>query len=196
VPIVAHEFPPEAVDAVRRALSATGRFPRRRGGALSLTVPHPLFTAGLETLAAERPLIEAAELTGWRVLLEEDEAVVAAAEVALSEGEAARSDASINRGAFVHATVEALRTAERDQRVESAQFEVRLLRVVALYVVALWLHSSEVDGDLFIPLTPAPAPLSAGAVYDTAQFESDLTGMAKRVLSEYQTAAHPDELGS
>jgi hypothetical protein len=195
VPIIAPELAPDFLDAVRRALAATGRFPRQRRGALSLTLPHPVFTAGLEPLAAEKPLIEAAELVAWRVLLEEDQAVVAAAELAVSDGDE-RSGASINRGPFVHSTVEALRTAERDQRVESARFEVRLLRVVALYVTALWLHSSETDGDLFIPLSPAPAPLRADAVYDTREFESDLAGMSKQVLSAYQTAARPDELGS
>jgi hypothetical protein len=195
VPIIAPELAPDVLDAVRRALSATGRFPRRRGGALSLSLPHPVFTAGLEPVAAEKPLIETAELTGWRVLLEEDQAVVAAAELAVPDGDA-RSGASINRGPFVHSTVQALRMAERDKRVESARFEVRLLRVVALYVTALWLHSSETDSDLFIPLSPAPAPLSVDVAYDTPQFESDLAGMAKHVLSAYQTAARPDELGS
>jgi hypothetical protein len=195
VPLIAPELAPDVLDAVRGALSATGRFPRRRGGALSLSLPHPVFTAGLEPVAAEKPLIETAELTGWRVLLEEDQAVVAAAELAVPDGDA-RSGASINRGPFVHSTVQALRTAERDQRVESARFEVRLLRVVALYVTALWLHSSETDGDLFIPLSPAPAPLSADIAYETPQFESDLARMAKQVLSAYQTAARPDELGS
>jgi hypothetical protein len=195
VPIIAPEPAPDFLDAVRRAVSATGRFPRRRGGALSLSLPHPVFTAGLEPLAAEKPLIDAAELTGRRVLLEEDQAVVAAAELAVSNSDG-RSAASINRGPFVHSTVEALRTAERDQRVESTRFEVRLLQVVALYVTALWLHSSEPDSDLYIPLSPAPTPLRADAVYDAREFESDLAGMAKQVVSAYQTAARPHELGS
>jgi hypothetical protein len=195
MPIIAPELAPDFLDAVRRAVSATGRFPRRGGGVLSLSLPHPVFTAGLEPLAAEKPLLEAAELTGRRVLLEEDQAVVAAAELAVSEGDG-RSAASINRGPFVHSTVEALRTAERDQRVESSRFEVRLLQVVALYVTALWLHGSEADSDLFIPLSPAPKPLRAHAVYDARTFESDLVGMAKQVVSAYQAAERQDELGS
>lgn len=195
MPIITSELPPDFLDAVRRALSATGRFPRRRGGALSLSLPHPVFTAGLGPIAAEEPLTEAAELTAWRVLLEEDEAVVAAAELPVSDGDQ-RSGASINHGPFVHSTVGALRTAEQDERVASGRFEVRLLRVVALYMTALWLHSSEIGSDVFIPLSPAPGPLRADAVYDTRQFESDLAGMAKQVLSAYQTAARPDELGS
>ena len=196
MPIVAAELPADALDAVRRAVSATGRFPRRRGGTLSLSLPHPVFTVGLEALAAERPLIEAAEFTGWRVLLEEDKAVVAAAEVAVSDGHPGQTGATINRGTFAHSMVEALRTAEQDKRIESTRFEVRLLRVVALYVVAVWLSSSEPESDLFIPLSPAPAPLSAGATYPTTEFEKDLAAMANRILSAYQTAARPDELGS
>ena len=197
MPIAAPDLPPDAVAAVRRALAATGRFPRRRGAALSLTLPHPVFTVGLEALAARRPLSEAAELAGWRALLEEDRTVVAAVEVAVPAAGAAISDASINRGAFVQSTVEALDAAERDDRVASKQFEIRLLRVVALYVVALWLRSSEdAASDLFVPLAPAPSPLKAGVAFEAEQFEGDLAGMAEALVSAYDAAERPDELGS
>jgi hypothetical protein len=196
VPIVAAELPADALESVRRAVSATGRFPRRRGGALSLSLPHQVFSVSLEALTAEKPLIDAADFTGWRVLVEEDQAVVAAAEVGRSDGHGGQTDATINRGTFAHSMVEALRAAEQDKRIASARFEVRLLRVVALYVVAVWLHSSEPDSDLFVPLSPAPAPLSAGATYPTLEFQKDLADMANRMLSAYQTAERPDELGS
>jgi hypothetical protein len=194
VPIVTSPLPPEAIDAVHRALSATERFPRRRGGALSLTSPHPIFAVALERLAAgDRPL-EAAELVGWRVLLEEDERVVAAVE--LPGAEPGNAGALVNRGAFVESTVAALTTAEQHERVASERVELRLLRVDALYVLALWLRAADGLDDLFVPLAPAPAPLRGDTAYEREELEAELAEMARSVVEWYRDAERPDELGS
>jgi hypothetical protein len=194
VPIVTSELPPDAIEAVRSVLSATERFPRRKGGALSLSSPHPIFTVELERLAAgDRPL-DAAELVGWRALLEEDKRVVAAVE--LPGAEPGKAGALVNRGAFVESTVAALTTAERHERVASERLELRLLRVNALYVLALWLHAAEGQDDLFVPLAPAPAPLRAGEAYERKELEAELSEMARSVAESYRDAERPDELGS
>lgn len=194
MPIVPPRLPADALAAIRRGLEATG-FARGRG-ALSLSLPLPLLTAGLKALAAERPLTEASKLTAWRALVEEDKKVVAAAEAPVSDGKVRPSGASINRGAFVESTVDGLRLAERHERVESERFGIRLLRVPALHVVALWLHTPEPKSDLFIPLAPAPAPLRADASYEAPQFESEVQRMAKLILSTHEAAARSHELGS
>jgi hypothetical protein len=191
VPIVTGQLPSEAIDAARRALSATGRFPRRRGGRLSLSSPHQIFTVALDRLAAGDRLADAAGPVGWRALLEEDEQVVAAVE--LPGTEPGKEPAIVNRGAFVDSTVAALGTAEEHERVAAERVELRLLQVNALYVVALWLHAA---ADLFVPLAPAPPPLRAGTVYESEPFEAELSELARSVLSRYQAAERPDELGS
>jgi hypothetical protein len=194
VPIETSPLPPEAVDAIRRAVSATGRFPRRPRGELSLTSPHRIFTVALEALAGDDRLVDAAEFVGWRALLEEDGRVVAAVEVPTAHRGAA--GALVNRGPFAPSTVAALTTAERHELVASDRVELRLLRVNALYVVALWLHAAETAADVFVPLAPAPAPLRAETAYESASFEKELSEMARPLLSAYQAADRPDELGS
>ena len=194
MPIVTSELPRDAIETVRRTLSATGRFPRRRGAALSLSSPHPIFTVELERLAtADRPL-DAAELVGWRVLLEEDKRVVAAVELPGAEPE--KAGALVNRGAFAQSTVVALNTAERDERVGSQRVELRLLRVNALYLLALWLHAADGEEDIFVPLAPVPAPLRAETVYERENLEAELSEMARSVAESYRDAERPDELGS
>jgi hypothetical protein len=194
VPIVTTELPPDALDAVRHTLTSTQRFPRRRGGKLSLSSPHPIFAIPLDRLtAANRPL-EAAELVGWRALLEEDKRVVAAVELPATQS--GKASALVNRGPFVASTVAAVTAAEGHERVASESLELRLLQVNALYLLALWLHAAEGEGDLFIPLEPAPAPLQAETVYESAGFEAELTDMARSVASSYKAAERPDELGS
>jgi hypothetical protein len=194
VPIDTPPLPPETVDAIRRAVSATGRFPRRPRAGLSLSSPHRIFTVALEALAGDDPLVDAAEFVGWRALLEEDGRVVAAVEVPTPQR--GTGGALVNRGPFAQSTVSALSTAERHELVGADRFELRLLRVNALYVVALWLHAAEAAADLFVPLAPAPAPLRAETAYDSTSFENDLSEMARPVLSTYRAADRPDELGS
>jgi hypothetical protein len=194
VPIVTSQLPTDAIDAVRGALSATDRLPRRRGGALSLSSPHPAYAVALDQLAAGNRPLDAAELVGWRVLLEEDERVIAAVE--LPGAEPGKAGAVVNRGAFAESTVTALATAERHERVASERVELRLLRVNALYLLALWLHAAEPENDLFVPLAPAPAPLSPQTTYERTEFEAELSEMARSVMSAYQAAERPGELGS
>ena len=52
----------------------------------------------------------------------------------------------------------------------AGNYEVRMLRVPALYVVALWLKDLDGDDDLIVPLVPAPAFLEAGRAYREAEF--------------------------
>jgi hypothetical protein len=193
VPIVTPELPPTALDAVRQALAATGRFPRRAGGALSLSTPHPVFAAALEPLAAGDRIADAAELVGWRALLEEDERVVAAVE--LPGREAGTGGAVVTRGGFVESTVTTLRGAERHERAGAERLELRLLRADALYLLALWLHPTEGGDDLFFPLAPAPPPLRAETAYEREPFEKEVAELARSVASAYQSADRPDELG-
>lgn len=194
MPIVTPELPPEAIEATLRALSATGRFPRRRDAELSLASPHPVYTVGLDRLAAgDRPL-ESADLVAWRALLEEDKEVVAAVE--LPGPAPGRAGAVVNRGAFVESTVAALNVAERQERVAAERHELRLLRVNALYLLALWLRAAEATADLFVPLSPAPPPLRPDTAYESAAFEEQLSELARSVASAYEGAERPDELGS
>src|ERR1700750_3235822 len=126
--IVAAELPPRARDAMREGLVASARFPGRRRAKVSLSVPHLVFAAGLEALAGGGRLRETAEAVAWRALVEEDEHVVAAGEVTLNGD----TPAAITRGAPVQSTVDALLTAEREERIASAAFGVRLLPVALL----------------------------------------------------------------
>ena len=193
MPIVTSELPPAAVDAVRQALAATGRFPQRVRGALSLTTPHPIFAATLQQLAAGNRIADAAKLVGWRALLEEDERVVAAVE--LPGSDPGGRGAVVNRGSFVDSTVNALRNAERHERAEAERLELRLFDASPLYLRALWLHAADGGDDLFVPLAPAPAPLRAETAYDSERFDAEVSDLARSTASAYESAERPDELG-
>jgi hypothetical protein len=198
VPIEPQTPPDDAVEAVRQSLArrTPQRRWRRRGAAsapTSVSAPQRVYTVGLEALAGAQAVEGTARATGWRFLVEEAKEPVAAAEVQDQAG--AAIPAQLTEGAFVRSTAEGLSAAEALGPVQEAAFELRLLRVPALYLVALWLHSPGRD-DLFIPLEPAPAPFEARRPYKEPEFAELTTGLARQTLQLQQDAERPEELGS
>ena len=199
--IQAPEPPDEALDAVRESLAR--RRPRRRAPLLrrgpparppsaSVTAPQRVYTVGLEALAARESVERTAEPTGWRFLVEEPEQPLVAAEV--QDLTRAAVPAQVTEGAYVHSTADALRAAEALDVVREGDFELRLLRVPALYLVALWLQAPDRD-DVFVPLAPAPSPFEAGRPYSEPEFAGAAAALAREALARVQGAERPDELG-
>jgi hypothetical protein len=139
--------------------------------------PHPVYVATLDDLAAGK-LLAAAKQTGWRYLLAQNDEVVAEAE--LVAGRAAKGAkgakaakggglefAGLTHGPFTGATVDGLHAAERLPQVEKADYELRLLKVPAVYLVALWLHGN--DEDILVPIGQPPAGLKKNRAYTEAR---------------------------
>jgi len=179
MPLTAVE-PPEAV---RRAAAmhlhalagAEMALPPLREAAverLVLAAPHRVYTLGLD--AAATGGIHDARPAGWRFLVTEGDHVVASAEVATDAGERA----SANAGPYVRATAETIELLEQEPAVASGAFELRLLKIPALYVAAAWAVD---DHGLVMPLAPAPSQLEAGHAYGEEEFMAVLRDMAGAV---------------
>lgn len=161
--------PAEAADAVHTTFQAfadsgTFRFQALRNatGPLQLTQPHQVFTLGLADLVAGRGL-DAAKPSGWRYLVQEgDDALAAADTVATGSGDGYVFSA-FNEGRFVTSTAEAIQAAQAIPEVSRGDFELRLLHVPGLHVMALWLHDIAGNaGDLLVPLEPSPVDTPTG----------------------------------
>jgi len=63
--------------------------------------------------------------------------------------------------------------------VRDGKVEARLIRVPALYVMALWLKDLDGDDDVVVPMAPAPPFLEANRPYTEREFLKALTGPAK-----------------
>lgn len=144
---------------------------------LATAAPHQVFFVGLRDIAAGR-LLSAAHLKGWRYIVFEGERPLAAAE--LSGGGEAVSFSNFNRGPFVVSTVEGVGRAEGLEEVREEEFELRLLDIPGLYVVALWLHGAR---DLIIPLPPTREGLTPFAVYEEDAVLERLRAPAERRLN-------------
>jgi hypothetical protein len=139
---------------------------------LGLLAPHRVYDPSLDALASGAALGRV-EAGSWRCLIADRGGALAAAEVELDGAGrvAGVGVVHLNQGPFVAGTAEAVRAAEADPRVAAHGFELRLLRVAAIHLVALWLRAETGAGDdLFVPVAPAPRWLTAGRLEPAAEF--------------------------
>jgi hypothetical protein len=145
---------------------------------VQVQLPHPVYNLSLADLAAGKPLT-AATLVSWRYLLNDSEST-AMAEVAPSTAGHASALTMINRGPFVASLVQAVDAAGANAAFKAAPYEVAVLSIPALYVMALWLRSATPGGGTLIPLDPAPTQLTAGQSYTEPAFLAALAPLAQQ----------------
>jgi hypothetical protein len=176
--------PLEPPEAVRKAAAAQvhqlatprGIFPALREVVredLALVAPHRMYTLGVDGVVGDG--LKDAKSSGWRFLVADHDRVVASAELG-AEGE----DPALNSGPYVGSTATAIDDLDRLPELSEGDYELRILKVPALYVVAAWLVG---DRPVVVPLDPAPAFLEAGRAYSEAEFLAALQDPANKVLA-------------
>lgn len=184
----AAEMTEESVEAVRSHLSElAGRtaFPKRalsraNPAGLSLAAPHDVYFLGLSDLAKGVSL-DAATLVGRRFLVMDGDRPIASAELAdQDEGPGFQA----NEGPYVQSTAAAIARAEEDPELADGDYEVRVLRIPALYFMGIWLKNEQGgQADVVIPLEPAPPPLDSGRKYTPEEILSTLAEPARTRLA-------------
>lgn len=178
--------PAAANDALVRGLATFGeRVPgvsllrTERPSDQTWTMEHSVYHLGLDAVLSHRG-VDAAEPVSWRYVIgDANDARGVAADVQLRRSQ--HIFAGIQQGPFVQGFTDEIRRLSSDAALRAWDFEPRLLRVPAIYVVAIWLHEARSSGDLFIPLPPVNRALQAGHRYDRAEFESALERAATRI---------------
>ncbi|MEP7309189.1 MAG: hypothetical protein ABJA98_27105 [Acidobacteriota bacterium] len=105
--------------------------------------------------------------------------MIAAAEAIQRTANAKPLFSNTNEGPFVASTAKAIEAAERLPEVEAGNYELAVLRVPALYVIALWLKGAgaKPPDDIFILLEPAPTGLTGGERLDVRDFNAALVAL-------------------
>jgi hypothetical protein len=117
----------------------------------SATQPLRLFRLRLQDIK-NAAFTRKAKPVGWRYLIV-DRAPVAVADVAQKASAGALSFNSLIHGPLAQDLARACNLAEKHLSRVRGRYEVRVLDIPALSVVALWLHGA--DSDAFIPLLDA-----------------------------------------
>jgi hypothetical protein len=146
------------------------------GTRLSAVAPHLVYFVGLDDVAQGR-MLSAARPTSWRYILLKGDNAYAAAEVTIDEDGKVGDFSYVDRGPFAENIVAAVELAEITETARGGDYELRLLSVPALYLVALWLHGTD---DLILPLAPTPGGLEAERVYTEEQVLSELEELIER----------------
>ncbi len=185
MPIHPKPLPQSTLDALQRGLAQTrgvAAMPAMPAIAMNLTsahaahwpdgLPQETFNLGLDAVVAKRGL-GAAEATGWHVLLG---AAGRNPTVSAELHSAAGGDtfSGLHFGPFGARALDAFRAAEAHPTVRGGDYVPRMLRVPALFVVALWLKHQGGGDDIVIPLEPVPPGLTAGRHYTAAEFADEL----------------------
>lgn len=157
----------------RRALA------RANPAGLALAAPHDVYSLGLRDLA-EGASLDAATVDGRRFIVMDGDKPIASAELA-DQGRGSGFQAT--EGPYVESTAAALERADEDPELAEDDYEIRVLRIPGLYVMALWLKHEQGGTDVLIPLDPAPAPLEPGRKYGPVEILSALAEPARARLA-------------
>jgi hypothetical protein len=141
---------------------------------VDVATPHQVFTMNADDLASGAGL-EKARPVGWRHIVEEDGKPIASSETTLAQDGTTHVPSHLNEGPYVNATAEAVAAAQALPQVAGTDYELRVLRIPALYFMALWLHSTAAD--LLVPLAPSPIG-QEGQVAPAAAVLSELSQRA------------------
>jgi hypothetical protein len=175
-----------------RELSTTSKLgaAAHAGPPLQLMEPHPVYELTLDELD-KGASFAAARITGWRYLLVAGSSVIQAAE--LSHPTAAGGGSTFNAltTGYAKDMEGVLAKAENLPEVQKGSYEIRVLRVAALYVTALWLKDLKATADRFLPVPPTFPPVDPQRVYDAAAFLPLLQTAAAEKLSLEQKLGPP-----
>lgn len=167
----------------RLPLSATGGAGMSEGvkGTPDISYPHKVYNLGLEDIAAGKG-IDTAQLVSWRYLVDRGQLGTAAAEVNYDERTGTNEFSQLNQGSYGLNTVEEIKKVEKSPQFRERSYELRFLRVPALYVAALWLHDLDGDHDVVIPIPPTDVHLKPGVDYVPSKFIALLQAPAQQKL--------------
>lgn len=128
---------------------------------LELAAPHRVYVLPFD--AVSRQDLSHARPPGWQFLVLARDTIIASAEVA---DEAAKSVA-VSGSPFAESIGDVIDRIEDLQEVRGGDYELRILRVNSLYIVAAWVVG---DQRMVIPLAPAPEFIETGKVYTERGF--------------------------
>lgn len=170
------------VRVVARGLAAPAHLRQINLNSAKIRDAHAVYDLGLDAIRAGADLT-ATKRSAVRYIVDDANKPIVAAEVLVDGNERATLLANLNSGPFVASSAQALSDLARSAEVKAGSFEVRLLRVAPLAVMAVWLKSDTAEPDIIYPIVPAPSYLKAGRLYSASDFLAALRPAAAARLA-------------
>jgi hypothetical protein len=150
-------------------------------GEIKLESPHSVYNIGLDDILNNKPL-SSIPINAWRFVVRTASKDPAAAEASTTP-QGTSEFSSVNSGPFVAGTIAALAALSSDPTFAKGAWEGRLIRVPALYVMAIWAHNTTSGQDLIRPIAPTPGFLDPSKAYTWDEFRAALEAPAKQNLA-------------
>ena len=180
------KLPPAAVGGAAPMTLEDARSPES-----NISFPHKVYNLGLRDIVFGKA-IDAAQLVSWRYLINEGTRGTAAAEVNYDEKKQSNQFAQLNYGAFASATLEEINKVVDNRQFQKGSYELRVLRVPALYVTALWLKDLQNNQDIVIPIPPTNTCLKPSEEYTPSKFIQLLHQPAQQKL-RFDSSPHVEQ---
>lgn len=145
-------------------------------------LPHKVFSISVSDLADDKDLSSAVQIA-WRYILENSSGHKFIAEVGINEGE--HDLHMVNTGRHVNNFLRIYKDLAQHHRVEENDYEVNLIQIMPLYVMAVWAKGE--DHEFFIPVGPVNSRFSANQVYEYKEFTGILQELAKNHMAVFAT---------
>ena len=180
--------PPEGLEVISATLSGLLSTPRlaarvlseaanaRTAPNLAVAVPHQVYFVGFDDVVEGR-VLSASQPTGWRYLLLDGNTARAAVEIIANDDGAVEGFSHVDEGPFVKSMVEGLTFAEEFEASRGGDYELRMVSIPSLYLIALWLHGAD---DVLVPLAPTPGGLDTQHAYTEEEILSSLSDLIER----------------
>jgi hypothetical protein len=136
---------------------------------IRLSSGHPVYNLGLKDIVDGKPAAQLT-ITTWRFIVQGSGAEPAAAETLPGGGSTQAEFSSVNSGPFVSGTIDAFAAITKDSAFAKGDWEIRLLRIPALYIAAAWVHEKSSGEDRLRPVQPAPTYLDTTKTYTWTEF--------------------------
>lgn len=138
---------------------------------------HKVYTINSEDIESGAGL-DAAKHVGWRIFHSGDSGAVI--ESYCNENDEEHEFGGVNQGPFVAGTRDVISLAEELISEHKDEYEVAMVRIPWLYVMALWLKSDDAEKDMVIPFGPLNVNLEGNKAYSRAEFVAQLQAAAKK----------------
>jgi len=151
---------------------------------IEIAPPHRLYTTPLEDFVAGE-LLGMDRITSWQFIVLRDREPFGLAEVYVESGplgEEVFEYGGFGLGSFSRSVIDAITVAETLPQVIARDYELRMLRVPAVYLYCVWLHG-EAGDEILLPCDPAPPPLVPIQVTQPAAITTALHDFALYRLS-------------
>jgi hypothetical protein len=161
------------------AMGPPGQLLKRRPESLYYLEPHRNYLVTLDEITKGQMLTVAKRGT-WRYLITDEKQGIGEIELASSldehGDEVVERFVAINHSEAAQSTLDALNSADSSGVVQDDDYEVRFLKISALYFEAVWLHSK--NNDILIPIFDKIKSLRKGNAYSESDIISVLQPLA------------------